>query len=68
MNGALIPKIVWFIVSFNPGLMSEHLSVSEPMSHAHCVEYAKNNRNSACFSMRPTKPQPYVSLPRWEKP
>lgn len=68
MNGALIPKIIWFIVSFNPTLMNEHLSVSEPMPRAQCMEYAQNNRNSACFSMRPATPQPYVSLPRWEKP
>lgn len=68
MNGAIIPKLIWFIVSFNPGLMNEHLSVSEPMTRAHCIEFARNNTNSWCFSARPTKAKPYASLPRWEKP
>jgi hypothetical protein len=40
MNGAILPKVLYFLVIFNPGVPVQPLSIDGPMDRVSCQAFA----------------------------
>ena len=57
MNGALIPAILYYVVTFHPTLAGEPLSFIGPWPRAACIEMVRDVPDAECraFNSKPRK-------------
>jgi hypothetical protein len=52
MNGAIIPAVLYYLVSFQPSVPAEPLAWMGPLSRADCMQFERQTSGTWCQPIR----------------